>query len=752
MATVNDIDTQALVSKFLQRQIITPTTADEEDGAEEIQAVLETIATSFLITPQAAMPLILRAKNSLQQLVVSDIAILDFLIGAIVDIRNPDIPIKDTSDLIEAQTALVELDRLGRVGEELQAFQRYKKAINRFLDDELGVFLKRNARKVFERSGNEAKEDIFTAFPQFSATHGVMAERLAALHSSVTDFRTSGLNKLVSTRTVQEVRTSLREIKNLVDQDDLSKTVTAIELMAGVASLESISENLDIYDPTISTADGLPPSRVISIRPEQIGATALSSEGPWDASGSDVIFSLKVNPFSPAPVSLTPTIPDTDVEDVGGDAAVYVSSSASNAAATYEIPANGTLYVQIVTGVITELEISITSGTRTTVQILNDINAGLTDATAIDFKGADRFLIYGTAVAVTSIVVRAGSSGASGVLTTDPSVHDVLGFDINQASLAKGFFDAASLEDALSGRLPGVTLAVEGEKLRIISDLTDPTVSSLEFDTTVSLDVQGVFGFSGTVEAQPSYMELVEDSAALPPEIEGVFVGSAITAVELIIAGSAVRSLNNESVTAIEGTKISFAQSVLPRGGELGVEATSPDVLAVQSLIQVLTDFVGTFDDDAQDLQFILSPTLSSPSQAQVNDAIRALNKIRDRLTGASGLLEALEAIVVRLDRSPFAAQADVIIKSLEERGMDRAADLLLTGKFSEFFALTKNTSSRASQLLNSMELFISQDVPVSFEEELIDDDVGSRGTNPDFDVLDAVEPGNLDDGLVDDP
>lgn len=753
MATVDDIDTQGLVGKFLQRQIITPTTDDEADNLEEVQALLETVATTFLLTPQAAMPLILRGKNSLQQLVQSDIAILDFLISAIADIRNPDAAIEDTSDLVEAQTALVELDRLGRVGDELQAFQRYKAAINRFMDNELAFFLKRNARKEFERSGIEAREDIFTALPQFEATHRVMADRLADLQNSVTDFRSVGLNKLVSARTVAEVRTSLREIKSLVDRDSISKTVTATELLAGVASLESISENSDIFDLTISTAEGLPPRRVITIRPEQLGATALSTDGPWDASGSDRVFSLKVNPLAASPVSLSPELPDTGVEDTGGDATVYVTSSEAASAATYLIPASGTMYLRVVGSGTPDQEVSITSGTRTVAQILTDLNIGLVDAVAIAFKGGNRFLIYGDDPAITSVIILGGSPGDLGVINTDPSVHDVLGFEVNQASLPRGEFNALSLKDALEGRLPGVTMSVEGDKFRLTSDSTDPAVSSLEFDTTVADDVQGVFGFIDTAESEPSFMELIEDGVAISLAAEGVYIGSLVTAAEASIPGSALRSLNNEPITAVDDTQMSFVPGLLPRGGNLDVSVTSPEVVAIQELVQSLADFVGVFEEDFQDLQLALAPILSAPTQAQSNDALRVLNRVRDKLTDLvnGGVLEALEAIVVRIDQSSFLSQADVLTQSLEERGLDKAGELLSTGRFSEFFALTKSSASRASKLLLSMESFVSKDIPISYNEELIDDDNPPVGSNPNQNALDDVEPNDINERLIED-
>lgn len=751
MATVNDIDTKALVTKYLQRQVVLPSEDDQSDKAEEIQSLLETSATSFLLNPQMVMPLIFRGKNALQQIVRSDIEILDFLIGAIADIRNPDSVIEDVSDLVEAQTALVELDRLGRVGDELQAFRRYKAAVSRFLDNELAIFLKRNARKEFERSGIEAREDIFAALPQFGATHKVMADRLAYLQAAVSDFNSVDLNKVVSTRTIQEVRTSLRELKSLVERNALSKTVTATELLAGVASMEAVSDNIGIYDPTIDTLSSVPNRRSIYLRPEQVAATSLSTEGPWDASGSDRVFSVVVNPLSVAPVALELELPDVGVEDTSGDATVYVTSSEAAASPTYEIPASGTLFVLVEGSATPEQEVAITSGTRTQAQVLSDLNIGLVDAVAIAFKGTNRFLIYGDDPAITSIVIRGGSSGSLGVINTDPSVHEVLGFEPNQSSLARGVFDSESLKDALEGRITGASLSVEGSSLRITSDSVDTSSSSLEFSTAVTGDVQGVFGFVDPSESEPSYMELVENNTALDPPTLEVFIGSVVTAAEEQITGSSLRILNSEPISSIEGTRIYFS-ATSPRGALVPAYILSPDVLATQLLTQSLAAYVGSFDNDFQNLQLALSPILSSPTVAQVNDALRVLNRIRDVLTNDSGgVLEALEAVVVRQDRSPYSDRAETVISAFEERGLDRATELLSTGRFSDFFSLTKGTASRSSRLLSSMEDFITQDIPESFDEEIIDDFTESVGRNSDDLTLDTVEPKDPSERLVED-
>ncbi len=282
MATVDDIDTKAYVEKFLSRDILTPQTDDALDTGEEVQALLESIATTFLLFPQAILPITLRAKNSLRQVAAVDLQAVDFLIKAVGEVTNPNPVITDTSDLIEAQTALLELDRLGRVSEDLQAYSRYEAALSRFLEVELAPSLKRRATKEFERSGLEAQQDVFTVLPDFLATHRVMADNLSYLASAVSDFQSVDLNKMVSSKTISKIRDSLRTVQYRIDNNGISLTVAAIELLAGSSSMKSISDNIEVYAPTIETGE-LPTNRTIYLRPEAAQATMESGDGPWVA-------------------------------------------------------------------------------------------------------------------------------------------------------------------------------------------------------------------------------------------------------------------------------------------------------------------------------------------------------------------------------------------------------------------------------------------------------------------------------------
>jgi len=731
MATIADIDTKQSVGKFLQRQSVTPPADNTANTADEIQAVLETVATAFLLYPQAALTIVLKAKNSLQQVVQADLAVLDFMQAALGDLNNRDIPITDSSDLVEAQTALVELDRLGRVDQNLQAFGRYQTAINRFLDDQLAPTLKRNGTGTFERTGSEAKQDLFNILSQFSAAHAVMISLLKSLQKSIDDFRSVNLTKIISATTISRVRSSLNRVKARVDAGTISKTTAAIELLSGAASLTSISDTGDLADPVVQTGI-LPKNTSITLKPESVQATVLSTPGPWTLGVSPWRFRGTMDPLSPAPQTFNFLIPGT-----GAGGRAYVSSE--NLTPTLSIPATSKLYLSLIGATTPEIEVALTSGGAVTIATLvSDINTALgINGSCIQNPGTNGFLIFG-AVAVTSITIRPSATGSSGAFLSDPSAHASLGFTSGQTSLLIGQFNSTTLAAAIRHQLPSGIVAVEGDKVRITSTLSDFALSSLFFDSAGANEVQSIFGFTGTTEAEPSFFELFDKGIVDTPEDLGVYIGSIITAAEdPQIAGSSLRTLNNEPITDIQGTRLFINPSIPVPRQVSGITITSTIVFAVQQLVQGLAAYTSLFDGDVATVQRILAPIVSKPTQAQINDAGHILQKISDHL---QALLSLLSSIVVRTDRSQFANIANQILSSLEERGLDRAQELLSSGQFSLFFSLDSSNSSKSNRLLTAMEIVAKQDLPVSTLEVDIDDDQTPRGTNPDSTALAGAE------------
>lgn len=740
MATVDDIDTKSAVRKFLERSSVVSKEDKTADSSDETTAVLESVALSFLLYPQAALSFVLQAKNVLQQVATTDAQLVSYFLKALEDIDNPDEPITDASDLVAAQTALVEVDRIGRVSNDVQAYGRYIKSINTFLDQKLATSLKRRGKNEFERTGNEAKQDLFRTLSAFNPTHNLMVEKLGQLLASVDDFRSVSLTKIVSTGTISRVRSSLSQVISGIQKQQLSKTAVAIELLSGSAALSSVSNSRDVYDPTVNTGT-FPVNRTIVISSERVPATAKGN--PTSTSlgllGTPWNFVSLVDPGDGSgAVTYTVTLP---VSGASGRSYVVASSGSQ----TFNIQTgHNVLYVQFdgITPPPTEAAmvraVSLPIGGSVTISsvltALNDVSTGLINGTAVQLGSTGRIVIYGSSP-VTKITIKNGDRGTFDLITgvyspATGTVHNILGFADEQVSGDPDIFSPEDLVTLLEPYIPTATFAVGDNKVPVISTESTNLLASLSFSGSVA----SAFGFSGATIPSPGYLELIENGSAIDPTSIGMFIGS-------MVSTSDIQSLSTRNlfspVTSFNGTHILFDESVnLPRCEESHVEVISPAVFAVQNLFDSIRPFQRNFDQDSRNLQKVLSPILSRPTLAQVNDAKRVLQDILDNI---NGLLSELTSVVIRSDRMEFDSVAKQIAASLEERGLDKALELLQGCQFSDFFEVSTDGASKGTRFLAAVESVGRNELakPTADQDQ---NDIEPLGTTPDANLLPGEE------------
>jgi hypothetical protein len=720
MAKSSDVDSVSAVRKFLERTVTINREDAAADKASEVQAILESIAVTFLLFPQAALSFVMKAKNLLQQTLTADLEVLAFLFKAVDDVNNPDTAVSDTSDLVEAQTALVEVDRIGRLGSDVKAYGRYTSAVKRFLNVELGKSLKRRRRSEFERSGSEAKEDIFATLSYFGPMHTTMAADLQYLVDSVASFERVDLSQIVATQTVTRVRSSLRRVLKGVQDRTLSNTAAALELLAGTSALESIANTRTLFDPSVETGV-LPSKRDIRVSSETVPATATSTISGllYLSPGSDFIMKTESDPDF-----YTVTLP-------------YFSSSGkywilgSPLLDTYPLGVLHKLYVHFSAGPggslgldgeghpIPEQTVSVslptTFGGASLAQILDALNAGLTWGTAVEVApGSNRLLLVAFSQVFSMTVVGSvpGTYDEAGVYTAaTPSAHTILGFTDGQTGEILDSPSPQFVAAVLAANVPTATFDVaEGGRLKITSK-GDPLTSSLSFKGELAT----YWGFIGTVTAEPSYLELVEDGAAIDPLTVDVYPGSLVVTNDINLSSN--RNLSSP-IKTVEGTRLRFSVP-LPRCTKASVIINAPIVYAVRRLLMVITPSAGTFANDALNLQRVLSPLVSRPTLAQINDAKKYIQALVDKLTV---LLEAMTVIEVHDDAAQYAEVAKQIVRALEERSIDRGLDLLNHGRFFDFFSLATTTASTGSRLMAAIEVVGRTDLAsVTTEEDLRD-------------------------------
>lgn len=734
MAAVDDIDSKSAVRKFLERRSVIDREDKTANSADEVTAILEAVALAFLLYPQAALSFVINAKNVLQQIAATDRSLVAYFLKALEDVENPDEPITDTSDLVSAQTALVEVDRIGRVSNDVQAYTRYTRAINSFLEQRLAPSLKRRSKNEFERTGTEARQDLFRVLAVFSPTHTLMIEKLEQLLSGVDNFRGVSLTRIVSTRTVSRVRSSLSQVIRGIQKQQLSKTAAAIELLSGAAALSSVSNSRDIYDPTVDTGN-TPTGRDISISSETISALARGTAATTtnlSALSTPWVFVSEVDG-----TNYSITLP---VSGASGRSYVKAASGSS----TFNIPVgSNVLYVQFdgITPPPNEAAmvraVSVPTGGSVSISgvltALNDGSTGLINGTAVQLGTTGRIVLYGSS-SVTKITIHTvgrGSFDISGnFVPSTVSVHRVLGFADEQTSGDPNLFSPAEVVDLLDPYVPLADFSVDSLGAAVITTVSEEITSSLSFSGAVASS----FGFSGPSSPNPSYLELIENGSAIDPTLLGVFIGSMVSASDALSDSN--RNLFS-SVSSIEDTRIKFASDVkLPRCKEAHVRITAPIVFTVQSLVDKLRLLQGTFAQDTRDLQRVLSPILSKPTLAQINDAKRVLQAI---LSKVDGLLVNLSDAVVRADRSAFDSIAQQISASLEERGLDKALELLQGCQFSEFFALSTDGASKGTRFLTATE-GVGRNEFATPSAEQDQNDVEALGTTPDENLLPGEE------------
>lgn len=696
MAKIEDIDVAALARKYLGRPAVADRDVEAPDQSTEVGALLEAAAVAFLLYPQAVLSFVLRAKNGVQQLVTSEIALLDYMLATFLDLGNPDGPMTDTSDLVEAQTALLELDRLGRLDTATQAYSRYSAAVGRFLT-KAGPFVKRNARNELERSHLEAVQDLYSSLANFLALHPLVISRLDLLVAAVDNFNGIDLTKIVATRTLSRVRSSLSQVQTGVDANNLSKSVAVLELLAGSSSLQSISRSGGVYDPAVATAQKLPGGRVITAAAEDVRANVVNTDGPWVLRGhaDPWYFCLTLDGGSQQNIQ----VPAPGVLDQR----LYLKSTAPGQL-VYDTSVLYKLYVSV-NG--TQYTVALTSGAAVPIAtIISDINTALSayGVTCAELVvGSGRLLLVGNGTVTALYVKPVGQGSYSGgdYVPADPSAHEILRLPSNQNSVGGAGLNSAELADLLL--LNGLAAEQELAHLRISSPTHRTGSISLPVPASagISYCVNDLLGFSaGTYGVAPSYLTLQENGADLDPAALGVYVGSEVTGGGLTAA----------PVTGISGNRLQFSTTP-PSGTGMSVLINTSVVRVIRDLLAALAPLAPGLAPYQLKMQTVLTPVLARPTQATLNDAADVMSSLRALLANMQALLA---AAVVTTDQMKFEKVSQDIRKGLEERNLDLALAHLMQGNFSGFFGLSPSTASAGGNMLLQSELIGRSLLPAS--------------------------------------
>ena len=124
------------------------------------------------------------------------------------------------------------------------------------------------------------------------------------------------------------------------------------------------------------------------------------------------------------------------------------------------------------------------------------------------------------------------------------------------------------------------------------------------------------------------------------------------------------------------------------------------------------------FDEDIQELERVLNPLLTNrnPSASLIGTAKTTAQTLETVYSTLQTTLAGFTTTGV--------SRVDALLDMLQERGMDRAHELLLLGQLEDFFGATKDESSYGGNLLEKMRAIAQNDVPQgrSVESDNVDD------------------------------
>lgn len=273
------------------------------------------------------------------------------------------------------------------------------------------------------------------------------------------------------------------------------------------------------------------------------------------------------------------------------------------------------------------------------------------------------------------------------------------------------------------------------ERLMTIRSVGESLSSSLEVGFGSANMALGLT--EQTVIGQTSGLKIVQAGTILNVQRYDVREGDIV----FIGSGLSVTSHIVEAITE-SGYQMELTPSVpMSIIGEL-YEVWSAASVAYEAFYSQLSDWQSTLASSrfAQDILYLersLNPLLynKNPSSALVNDALAAASALADLYSKESSLAPGATQILAGFTVFPV-PRIDSLLNMLIERGLDRAHDLLLLGRFTDFFSSGKDDGSYGGNMLQAMRSVAQKDLPVgrSDEENHVDRRLVSSVTEADAD------------------
>lgn len=700
----------------------------------EARAILESIALSMLLKPRSILYLANLARNGLQSIITKEIAAIDSMSATVNDLGNLTFTPASSQHLNDARVSLLQMEGLAKVDTTSGVFQRFSKSVDDFLNKSLAKNVRKPGATDLARPDTEAAQDLPNDFAVLKDIHSEMNSRLYLLSVGVQNFTSSPLGTILGLSTAYRARTDIEDVISIIDggnSGSQSRDI-AIRLIGDRAALKSVGTLPSLNDPLLDTLRGLPSGYVLTARSDAAPATTTSKPGPFVfAPGASA--SVTVN----GTTLTTATFPQlgTDLNNrafivsefrtypvtIPAAQYLFVHFRRLTAAAGYDLQSDGTYLKQI--------RVSFTSGSRTLVQVLADLNAALgADGAAYEYlkSGTRQILIVGNSSISTVMIspshMEPGSGSVGNPSFYYDSLHTVLGFSLSQRG-DSGQTPLTTIIDAINAHFGALVLGIQlpTGQARLTTIATSVGTSMvLAFDASLTL--------TGTFYAISDSIKLYgtvfgKDPTPVPGDVPTPVDPNPL----LDVGDTLLTPFGSQLIKNLSLTRIILQNPVRTFDGE--VVGTSALVLAYQLLDAALTASTTAWLNTpyAQDLTTL--DRAVAVLRGKVTNGTRGA--VKDILTDLRSKLVAMQAAlasgpVLSTSATDERVLVNGIISTLTERKYDRALSLLLKLDIQNFFGITGDTASFGGALLQAMATLAQTDI--KFPNTQNDEGSGFKG------------------------
>lgn len=620
----------------------------------EAAAVFDSIILTLLLNPRAVLYLMFLARNGLLQSLVVELALIDELITAIQDLGNPSFRIGGDTILRRARTALLNLERLPGVSSDQAILKSYNAAIDEFLESQLSKNVRAKGSEELRRPSAEVLLGLPEALAVIKEQHSSVLRLLYTLAVGVDNFDSSPFSHLLGASTVARVRKDLDGIlaKIAAGGDPSEARDFTIRLIGSRTALQTVTSP-PRWDAVVVSEESAVSTSIIATPVE-----AASPTGLYGASAGDPVFTISLtgNPplafdplfhFGPGIVTESFTLPVV-------------------------VPADSYLFFRI--------DGTGNTGLRTIPFAAGSYADAAAVATYFNSQGAAA-PILATAFASTNRLLFYAHDADTHNLTALP-------YDPRDGEIGPPYEPPVRVNGGqfvgLTSGATGATNAVSAKDLSDVLNLLFSSLITARVKTgqvsTVEVEAKSAgIGVGLSISCGPLYYLNGTDAPSISKTIE--LSSEAITQIQPTDVVSTPSGV--ASIVSISGNEVELDQFLTAFSGPVTVNSVLVEQyklfmteLKVFMKNWAKTEYAKTLDT----VDRAIAPLIASQSPAQRNSATNALNELKDELTK---LLNVVENTATMLPGNAATKEKGIvseILSTLEERGFNRAADLLIRG------------------------------------------------------------------------